>query len=229
MILTCPECHSQYNLAPGALGAEGRMVRCVNCKHMWFQATETKPPAAPADDAIAFETVLAETTKNLPPPEKPKPRPEATLPVLTHNPLGVSANVFGGLTFFLCCFATLTVLFLAQKPIVHHWPQTVSFYKAIGFHLKAPGEGLRLSEMTAAQQLDQSLLVEGKITNMSEHGIHYPALHLLVKNSENKAVKELDIKSDASEIASGEAAPVKIQIAKTPDGAAAVELRVKDE
>ena len=41
MILECTECNSRYLVPDAAIGAEGRMVRCANCKHSWYQ-----PPAA---------------------------------------------------------------------------------------------------------------------------------------------------------------------------------------
>jgi predicted Zn finger-like uncharacterized protein len=40
MIIECTECHSRYLVPDAAIGAEGRSVRCANCKHSWYQ-----PPA----------------------------------------------------------------------------------------------------------------------------------------------------------------------------------------
>lgn len=37
MILTCPNCATRYVIPDTAIGAEGRQVRCANCKHSWFQ------------------------------------------------------------------------------------------------------------------------------------------------------------------------------------------------
>jgi predicted Zn finger-like uncharacterized protein len=49
MILTCPNCSTQYVVKDGAVPPQGRQVRCANCKHSWHQdpepGTEIDPPA----------------------------------------------------------------------------------------------------------------------------------------------------------------------------------------
>lgn len=40
MILTCPACTMRYLVAEGAVGPEGRRVRCAHCGHQWFQEPE---------------------------------------------------------------------------------------------------------------------------------------------------------------------------------------------
>jgi predicted Zn finger-like uncharacterized protein len=37
MILTCPNCGTQYVVKDGAIPPEGRQVRCAACKHSWHQ------------------------------------------------------------------------------------------------------------------------------------------------------------------------------------------------
>ena len=43
MILTCPNCATQYVVKDGAIPPQGRQVRCASCKHSWHQDAE--PPA----------------------------------------------------------------------------------------------------------------------------------------------------------------------------------------
>ena len=40
MILTCPNCGTQYVVKDGAIPPQGRQVRCAACKHSWHQEAE---------------------------------------------------------------------------------------------------------------------------------------------------------------------------------------------
>jgi predicted Zn finger-like uncharacterized protein len=43
MILTCPNCGTQYVVKDGAIPPQGRQVRCAACKHSWHQQPEEAP------------------------------------------------------------------------------------------------------------------------------------------------------------------------------------------
>jgi len=40
MILTCPNCGTQYVVKDGAIPPQGRQVRCASCKHSWHEQPE---------------------------------------------------------------------------------------------------------------------------------------------------------------------------------------------
>ena len=57
MILTCPNCGTQYVVKDDAIPPEGRQVRCAACKHSWHQDPELTAtagmPIATEPDAVA--------------------------------------------------------------------------------------------------------------------------------------------------------------------------------
>ena len=64
MILECTECNSRYLVPDTAIGADGRTVRCANCRHSWLQ-----PPA--------MLDLSAQTRVSAPEPQEAAPAPVA--------------------------------------------------------------------------------------------------------------------------------------------------------
>jgi predicted Zn finger-like uncharacterized protein len=59
MILSCPNCGTQYVVKDGAIPPEGRQVRCAACKHSWHQ--DPDEVAAPADASAEEDAVLEDS------------------------------------------------------------------------------------------------------------------------------------------------------------------------
>ena len=54
MIITCPNCETQFNVDAAACIPNGRTVRCAKCSHKWTQRPPEgadEPAAAPLDGA----------------------------------------------------------------------------------------------------------------------------------------------------------------------------------
>src|SRR3954452_16438447 len=64
MILTCPNCGTQYAVKDGAIPPEGRQVRCAACKHSWHEnpGPESESGGAPVDEAAVLEPEPVEET-----------------------------------------------------------------------------------------------------------------------------------------------------------------------
>jgi len=44
MILTCPECSTQYRIKDGSIGPNGRTVNCTKCNAVWFEQGQISDP-----------------------------------------------------------------------------------------------------------------------------------------------------------------------------------------
>ena len=57
MILSCPNCGTQYVVKDGAIPPAGRQVRCASCKHRWHQ----DPDENSADASLTGESLTDES------------------------------------------------------------------------------------------------------------------------------------------------------------------------
>src|SRR4051812_49271723 len=64
MILTCPNCSTQYVVKDGAIPPEGRQVRCAACKHSWHQDPETEGPLELGQEPEVDQAPVAEAASD---------------------------------------------------------------------------------------------------------------------------------------------------------------------
>ena len=83
MQIVCPNCTTPYQVAPSAIGEDGRSVRCVRCRTVWFAAP---PPIAMPERAASPATGADEVVEafhsepGAEPPETASPPTEADNP-----------------------------------------------------------------------------------------------------------------------------------------------------
>ena len=244
MILTCPQCQTEYKLSPEKLGYHGCTVRCTECSHTWFQRhvpeqhiEEVIADAAPERVEEEEADLMADLVQDIAPEDIPDSiRPLATgftVRPVVYRPMGMGPLQFGFFTFLLCAFVSLSALFLLRVPVVHALPQTSLLYKKMGFHVPAPGEGLRFDALEAEQRFmddGRSLVLKVKLSNIADRAIDRPALHVFLKRPYGAVMKDWKIENkERRELAPGESIPVELEFNDVPEGASDVEIRVVKE
>ena len=73
MILTCPECGTQYVVKDGAIPPGGRQVRCASCKHSWHQDPEATAELELDEAAEVGAAAVPETEEQFEQAAAPEP------------------------------------------------------------------------------------------------------------------------------------------------------------
>ena len=79
MIITCPACATQFRVPDGALGSDGRKLRCSSCRHVWFQVPLAAPEAPQAPEPDAVHDTAPDAGPEQAAPDVPDAPPEPTL------------------------------------------------------------------------------------------------------------------------------------------------------
>jgi predicted Zn finger-like uncharacterized protein len=62
MLIACPNCQTSYDVSAASLGAEGRSVRCVRCREIWFATAPAvvETPAGEGDGIVSAAVASAQ-------------------------------------------------------------------------------------------------------------------------------------------------------------------------
>ncbi len=147
MILTCPECETQYFADDSTIGESGRTVKCASCGHSWFVGPEGAPSAATSPGA--HETYRLKVRER----RRRKSR-AAALSAWTAT-VAAFIVILAGLTLF-------------RGEVVKRWPESASTYAAIGMPVNR--FGLEFLDTEAERFFDGTtpiLEVRGAVQNIT--------------------------------------------------------------
>ncbi|MEM5515761.1 MJ0042-type zinc finger domain-containing protein [Henriciella sp. AS95] len=172
MILTCPECDTQYFADDSTIGESGRTVKCAACDHSWFVGPEgevkgEKGPIAGAHEAYR-EKVRARRLR--------QSRSVALMSWLIVGCL-FGAAIAGSVIF--------------RDRVVDAWPQSASTFKAIGFEVNR--FGLEFEETQAERYFDGTtpiLEITGDVKNASKHEREAPSVRVILLDESGEMIGE---------------------------------------
>ncbi len=217
MILTCPECATQYGIPDGAISEKGRKVKCVQCAHVWRQmpvsttdndsttstSNNNNQEVTPTSDKSENQN-SSSSLENEPANDKPKlPDIEATstsekpsttkpTPANAHKP--TIAPPIKTAASIKIAFAVFLALALILGTIKFHLLGSV-----IG---QANYNGMMITNFTAEKSQgvagqDFQLTIGIKNTSNAEHAL--PPVHISILSAGGNVMKSLTLPEHAHE------------------------------
>ena len=245
MIITCPNCETQFNVDAAAFIPDGRTVRCAKCSHKWTQRPPEEaaepaaapPAAAPPDDADDDDDEAHEAAA--PPPPAPADDDDfdadEDIPDIVERPVvpeaarrrGRAAAIGGWAALVLVVVAVLGGAFFARVQIVELWPPSGKLYAQIGFPVASPYDGLEIGQPALKQTRDGEstvLEVSGEIANNSAEVREVPRLRVALLNVRGDEITNWSFTATATALAPGDATAFTTSYRDPPDNARGVEV-----
>jgi len=193
MILTCPECATRYQTDAELFRAGGRSVRCAKCGHIWYQK-------APAPE---YERTTASATG------KEASAPPTFAEAFAARPVADAAGFSAGqrtsessarwgeriamiagwlgLAAILALIAWSAVAY--RQAIASVWPESASFYKAIGLPVNAAGIAIiDVKSNHEAVRGQLLLIISGDLVNVTGHTLPVPAIRVTLSDAQSREV-----------------------------------------
>ncbi len=242
----------RYIVSEGAVGPNGRRVRCANCGNQWFQEPEQNLdealfaedapfeaplPAAPTDndEAADFQSILRKEIEAAPIPDGVKPQQDAEHdPVLAEIQRANAAkkekasakhgdSVAGYITAAAIVIVLFTTFLMMSQSISRIWPASAMIYTMVGLPVTLPGEGLSLASLEAEIK-DGKIVMRGTINNLKSADMDVPPVMATVTDLNGKPMQDILIAPPVSRLKGEGSAQFFASYPKIPDGAVSVDF-----
>jgi predicted Zn finger-like uncharacterized protein len=238
MIVSCPVCSTGFEVNALDLGAHGRKVRCVKCRHVWHQepAHEMASYFGPADEDSRHEEV-AEHPASLPNfmventvvtlPETPDDSDFAFVrrppPAAPQKPPRDVVKIAATASVIAATALIILLAYLGREGIVARWPALAPLYASIGLQAEPLGAGLELRGINSALIPGTggklSLVVAGEVANISTIPRGVPPLTIHLRDGSNKVLQSWTITPRPGKLPPGATMPFQTSMASPPAAA----------
>lgn len=186
MILSCPNCATQYTVNEAAIGVRGRTVRCTACKTTWHAETpidlrysegRDKELELKEEAPKAKEELFQVKAKKLPGKYRAMLEDKKRL-----RALAVEGMVWGGLA--AVAIATFVLAYVLRVDIVKAFPRIAGAYAMVG--LKVNPTHLEFEKHTAEVAFKGGrfvVTVKAQIKNLSNKAVPVPPVRVTLYDS----------------------------------------------
>lgn len=201
MIITCENCHTRYLVASSSIGEEGRIVRCTNCGHEWFQEYERIDAGFIMDENEEEDDASLDDTEDLTSDLEAESIPQGVRPIPEDISLParreaidvgdrISPRLAGYIAAFIVFAAIAILLAVFRKPVIESWPPSAGLYELVGLMPALPGEGLLIDQLVANTSINDAgistLEITGSIVNLTNRDIPVPSLLSELRTEQGK-------------------------------------------
>lgn len=251
MIIQCPACATRYVVPDGAIGADGRTVRCAKCRHNWFQdgpelpappAPQPQPPAPPPETPFSqppIPDVEPEAEVEPAPPPSPFSRTSAPPPDLPDQspfdaepPFRARRNWLKVWTWAAAIFAIFAagIIFAVSYWGLPDWVPVNRPDFALeepDLQLDFPDDQQVKREMPGGQEY---FAVNGTITNIGSTTRRVPPILVVLRDARERNVWQREIVPEQSSLAPGESLNInRAMVDNIPRAARVAEIGWKAE
>ncbi len=233
MILTCPACHTRYQVDPEKFPPQGRNVRCARCGEVWhayaepgsFPASAEPPQPAfaseePQDEAYAQPFARDDEPQNEARSyEQYEEEPRAVWP--RRVALGAGWGLLGALVLVIGFVASVY-----RQQVVEAWPQSASLYSTLGMKVNATGLDIHNIKYSEAPQDGQRVLtVTGALTNVTSRELPVPQIRVGLVDSDRRELYHWTFAPDVMTLRPGQSTRFVARLSNPPEQAAHAEVR----
>ncbi len=256
MILTCPQCDTNYTLPAQALGPEGRKVRCSECGEIWHQSTdpdefevedgaeEVSETLDVSDEVLKEEeldtkrdSTVAADLEDIPEAVKPLDEREDDFNKAQEKEekprKRITKKLVISLGLVICLFLILLLVLLkARETLEPMIPGMAVFYERVGYEEKElPGESLvfdqlKTSVVPKSRKKPALLKLEGNLINLTSKTQSVPMIEAMIRDEHEEILARWTIKPSKGVLAKEEVLHFSSDYKNLPKKAVDVNLRL---
>ena len=207
MIITCPNCETQYFADDATIGESGRTVKCASCEHSWFVSLSKDAPGGKSPSGGAHEAYR----------EKVRAR---------RRKASRTAAVMAWLVVATMFLAAIGGTFIFRNRVVEYWPQSAEAFKTAG--LEVNRYGLEFRDTSAERYFDGTtpvLRISGTAENTSRRARPATYVRVILLDEQGAPIEDSFAPLEPAQVPPGKTASFLTELENPPFEAFELELQ----